>query len=78
MMKYVAKQPTSVFFQHMKESHRGEMLDLKLRILSKHRGDAMLRQITEAVNIRENVPDLNNKEEWGNSNVPKERKGRLC
>ena len=36
--------------------------------------DAMLRQVTEAVLIKELNPELNTKEEWGNSNALRERK----
>ena len=31
--------------------------------------DAMLRQVTEAILIKELNPELNTKDEWGNSNV---------
>ena len=72
--KYRSKQKTSVFYNHMLEVHQGEMHDLGIEILSTYPGDAMLRQISEAVNIKENRPDLNKKDEWGNSNVPRERK----
>ena len=34
----------------------------------------MLRQVTEAVMIKELNPELNTKEEWGNSNALRERK----
>ena len=36
--------------------------------------DAMLRQVTEAVLIKELNPELNTKEEWENSNALRERK----
>ena len=58
----------------MKEYHHDEEHNLELKVLSRHHGDPTLRQITEAVNIREKKPDLNNKEEWGNSNVPRIRR----
>ena len=33
--------------------------------------DATLRQVTEAVDIRREKPGINNKMEWGNTNLPR-------
>ena len=68
------KDPNSGFHKHSLEKHGGVHPNLKLEILSAHPGDAMLRQITESVNISKNVPDINSKEEWSCSNVPRLRK----
>ena len=45
-----------------------------LEIASSSGNDTMLRQVTEAVTIKELNPELNTKEEWGNSNALRERK----
>ena len=37
----------------------------------------MLRQVTEAVLIKELDPELNTKEEWGNSNALRDRRIRF-
>lgn len=71
---YDNKRETSVFAQHINEKHDGIHQDLKLSILATCPADAMLRQITEATYIKEFNPDLNMKEEWGNSNIPRARK----
>ena len=64
----------SVFWKHSEEFHDGDIQPIKLSVLSSHPGDAMLRQITEAINIEERKPDLNRKDEWGNKNIPRKRK----
>ena len=72
--KYAADDETSVFSSHMREAHGGDKLPLQVEIISTHPGDAMLRQNTEAVYIREERPALNKKDEYGNSNVPRKRR----
>ena len=72
--RYKNKDPNSVFYQHVQEEHNGVTQNLSLELLASAPGDAMLRQITEAVYIREQSPDLNRREEFGNSNVPRTRR----
>ena len=74
LTKYEAKDKNSVFHKHVEEKHGGERQNVKLEVVSSCGNDAMLRQVTEAVLIKELNPELNTKEEWGNSNVLRERK----
>ena len=62
---------SSVFIQHMKEEHGGLIQELEVKIISTHPTDPTSRQINEAVRIKEEKPDLNAKDEWGNSNAPR-------
>ena len=54
----------SVFAPHFKLKHAGLEQDLELKIIRTCAGDAMLRQVTEAVCIAEEKPKLNTKMEW--------------
>ena len=45
-----------------------------MEVVSSCGNDALLRQVTEAVLIKELNPELNTKEEWGNSSALRERK----
>ena len=58
----------------MLEAHNGVHKEIKMKITGHYANDAMIRQLTEAVIIKETDPSLNKKEEWGNRNVPRERK----
>ena len=71
--KLERKESTSVFHQHMIEKHSGTEQSLSIQLLGTCPNDAMLRQVTEATYIHMNNPELNAKEEWGNSNVPRTR-----
>ena len=62
----------SFLYNHMWESHNGEIPPLKIEVLRKFPGDPALRQATEAVSIRMNKPKLNSKEEW--TNEPRKRR----
>ena len=66
---------TSVFvFKHILDRHDSIPQDINVDILAMCSGDAMLRQVTEAVFINEWNPTLNTKEEWGNSNKLREQR----
>ena len=58
----------------MIEAHNGERKELKMKITGNFPNDPMIRQLTEAVIIKETDPPLNKKEEWGNKNAPRKRK----
>ena len=62
-----------MFQKHIEEKHKGERQDVKVKIVSSCGNDAMLRQVTEAILIKELNPELNTKDEWGNSNALRER-----
>ena len=59
----------SVFYQHMVDCHNGEKKDIYFRIIAHCPNDALLRQVTEAVYIKELKPSMNKKEEFGNSGI---------
>ena len=71
---YKERENQSIMLNHTREKHNGIHQRFDLKVLGSCPGDAMLRQNLEAVYIRENAPDLNQKDEWGNSNVPRARK----
>ena len=58
-------------FQHAIKEHGGERR-FRMDVLSSFRNDAMLRQISEAVLIKNAQPDtlLNNKTEWAMNVLP--------
>ena len=64
----------SFLYDHILESHNGEIPPLSIEILGRFPDDPALRQATEAVSIRVNKPSLNGKEEW--TNEPRKRKSR--
>ena len=72
--KYEKEDKNSMLFKHMKERHGGTKNELSIEKLATCPGDAMLRQVTEAVFISEMAPSLNSKEEWGKTNVPRLRR----
>ena len=57
-----------------KDEHDGDLQKLDVGIACKRSSDAMLRQISEAVLIEKDDPDLNKRCEWGNRNVPWRKK----
>ena len=73
MHGYEKEDKNLMLFKHIKEKHGGVRQELKIEKLATFPGDAMLRQVTEAVFINETTPALNSKEEWGNTNVPRPR-----
>ena len=74
LTKYEKKDKNSVFHKHVEEKHNGERQNVRLKVVSSCGNDAMLRQVTEAVVIKELNPELNTKEEWGNSNALRDRR----
>ena len=72
--KYQARLDTSVFWLHCKDEHDGILQRLEISVECKRPSDAMFRQISEAVYIERDDPDLNKRSEWGNRNVPWHRK----
>ena len=78
LAKYEVKDKNSVFQKHIEEKHKGERQDVKVKIVSSCGNDAMLRQVTAAILIKELNPELNTKDEWGNSNALRERDRIRC
>ena len=72
--KFEARSEKSVFWLHCRDDHGGVFQRLEVKVECKRPSDAMLRQISEAVYIERDDPDLNKKSEWGNRNVPWKRK----
>ena len=63
LTKYEVNDKNSVFHKYLEEKHGGERQNVKLKVVSSCGNDAMLRQVTEAVLIKELNPELNAKEE---------------
>ena len=64
------KKSDTPIYQHFLEEHNnGGVQPTSLKIIKRCPSDAMLRQATEAVYIRENDPVLNRKVEFGNMNI---------
>ena len=74
VLKYQALLDTNVFCLHCKYEHDGILQRLEISVECKRPSDAMFRQISEAVYIERDDPDLNKRSEWGNRNVPWHRK----
>ena len=64
--KLQAKDPQSVLFQHSNEHHGGESIPFKMNVTGTFHNDAMMRQITEGVNIRRTPTTklMNTRREW--------------
>ena len=77
LTKYEVQDKNSAFHKHVEEKHGGERQNVELKVVSSCGNDAMLRQVTEAVLIKELNPELNTKDEWGNSKALRERKTAL-
>ena len=73
LTKYQVKDKNSIFQKHIEEKHGGERQDAKVKVVSSCGNDAMLRKVTDTILIKELNPELNTKDEWGNSNVLRER-----
>ena len=64
MTAYEDKAENSVLMRHCREEHGGEEQTFEIKVRKAFRGDATLRQITESLNIRQEAPRMNGKEEW--------------
>ena len=53
----------------MLDKHNGELRSVKTELVKRCPGDAMLRQVSESVYIRELEPELNRKDEFNNKSV---------
>ena len=75
MYGYDAENEMNVFHQHTQEGHDDVKQTFSVKILASHQSDAMLRQSdAEAVRIKRTAPDLNRKDERGNSNIHRNRR----
>ena len=63
----------SPLWRHCREVHNGQLQEFEMNITGSFRGDAMLRQITEAVQIDNVEPRrlMNTKAEWNMTRVPR-------
>ena len=61
-----AKNEDSDFWQHCKAKHGGQMKKLKMDVIETFKGDATLRQISEAVGIERTNPEklINRRKEY--------------
>ena len=63
------KKSDTPIYKHFLEEHNGMSQPIILKVIKRCPSDAMLRQATEAVYIRENDPVLNRKTEFENMNI---------
>ena len=63
----------SPLWRHCLEVHNGEIQEFEMRVTGTYRNDAMLRQITEAVQIDLGDPNrlMNTRTEWNITRVPR-------
>ena len=54
----------SVIWRHNQENHSGDEQMMEAKVRKGFRGDATLRQITEALDIKYETPEINQKDEW--------------
>ena len=64
-------QPKPTLKAHVDEKHAGEPPKFKMEVVKMHGGDALLRQISEAVQIRETKGQMNRQEEWRQIQLPR-------
>ena len=66
------KDKESVFIKHNIEEHQNdESTRFEMSVTGVYHDDAMLRQISESVRIKNTKENLNNKEEWRQNVIPK-------
>ncbi|KXJ11003.1 hypothetical protein AC249_AIPGENE16189 [Exaiptasia diaphana] len=63
----------SVLWSHAKEEHEGKIPDYTCDVTNVFQGDALLRQVSEAVLINKVKPEMNTKKEWNFANIPRAR-----
>ena len=63
------KKIDTPIYKHFRDEHGGLEQPIELKIVKTCQSDAMLRQATEAVYIRENDPIMNRKTEFGNMRI---------
>ena len=56
---------------HCRERHENREQDFKYNVRGVYGYDAIMRQITEAVDIRRERAGINNKMEWGHTRMPR-------
>ena len=63
----------SPLWRHCRDTHSSEMQEFKMKVTGKFRNDAMLRQISEAVQIDNVEPNklMNTRTEWNVTRVPR-------
>ena len=64
------KEKASVLWRHTQEKHEGSNPDYRMNIVGVFGGDALSRQVSEAVHIRHTLNAINNKEEWNSLTLP--------
>ena len=72
MKSLTKKEERSALWKHCKEKHNNEMQKFEMNFTGSYSNDAMLRQISEGVQI-DQVPEgslINSKNEWNYFRVP--------
>ena len=67
------KMDGSPMWRHCSEEHEGEVQPFTMNVTRSFKNDAMLRQITEAVQINNTDPNhlMNTKAEWNMTRIPR-------
>ena len=60
------KRKESAHYKHNMDKHNGEIRPFEVRVIAKCQNDPMLRQCIEALMIKDENPNMNFREEWGN------------
>ena len=63
-------QPKPTLKVQIDEIHAGEPQKFKMEVVKMHGGNALLRQISEAVQIHETIGLMNRQEEWRQIQLP--------
>ena len=69
------RDKTSVLWRHAQEEHDSQVPAFKMNVTGVHGNDAMLRQITEAVKIKNAEKIINVKGEWNEPLLPHVKTG---
>ena len=66
-----SKKEGSVLWKHAKEKHQGTVPNYTCNVTHLFQRDALLRQVSEAVQINKVRPEMNTKNEWNYINIPR-------
>ena len=68
---YKRKKDSSVLWRHCKEKHDGKEQEFVFQVKDVFGEDATLRQVSEAVDIKRENAEMNSKQEWGHTGLPR-------
>ena len=68
---YKRKKEHSVLWRHCKEKHESKEQEFMYQVRDMFGEDATLRQVSEAVDIKREKAEINSKQEWGHTGLPR-------